>query len=132
RPAITGLGRDFLASRAAHLVKSGLQDQVFRRIAGNKKFGEHHDVRAKARSLLAGLPKARAIARDVANRAIDLREANDQAVRWRIVHKRLICPLHHSAAAASARRRSSRSALISSARRKATSIACSALSLGSQ
>jgi hypothetical protein len=46
-----------------------------------KKFGEHHKIGAQACRFGTGLAQPGAIARNVANRAIDLRKANCKTVR---------------------------------------------------
>ncbi len=72
--AIGGFSRQRLAGAAAGLLKSRLQDQIFRRIASQKQFREHHEIGIRASCLLACPADPRRIAGDVADNAAYLGE----------------------------------------------------------
>ena len=138
RAAVGGIARDLLAGGAAGFQKRRLQDEVLGWIARDEEFGKHHEIGAEGGRLGAGGADARDIARDVADRAIDLREANDEAVRGGILARR-----HQGTSfGGPVRRQASRRGIGAAAfdpfrlqqlgDEKATSIACSALSRGSQ
>ena len=80
RPAVGGVARQLLASRAAGLLERGLQHQILGRIAGEIELRRQHDVGAEGGGLLARFAQAVAIARDVADDRGDLGERNDEAV----------------------------------------------------
>ncbi len=80
RAAVGGVARDILAGGAAGLEKGRLQHQILGRIAGDEQLGKHNDISAEGRGLGARGADRRDIAGDVADRAVDLGEADDEAV----------------------------------------------------
>ncbi len=162
RPAVGGLAREALAGGAAGLLERRLEHQILGRISGEIELGRHHQIRAEARGLGARPAQTLEVALDVADDRRDLREGDDEAIggsghgrrldkilRRRGTARPLIrrpCgatpsparggkefSLHAYSAASTGRAGAARrSALSSSATRNATSIACSALSRGSQ
>ncbi len=83
RPSVRRLPRQLLQSRAARLLEGRLQDEVFRRIAGEEEFRRQHEVGPERRSLGARLAQPVAVARDVADNRGNLRERDDEAVGGR-------------------------------------------------
>ena len=72
RAAVGGFAREFLDRRAAGRLKRRLQDQIFRRIAGNEQFRQHDKVGAVGARPVARGAHLRGIAGDVAHRRVQL------------------------------------------------------------
>ncbi len=72
--AVAGLARELDGGGAGGILKGALQDQVFRRIAGEKEFGKDDELRALDLGGAAGLDGLFEIARDVAHDGVQLGE----------------------------------------------------------
>ena len=80
RTAVGGLARQLFDRGAAGRLKCRLQHQVFRRIAGNEQFGQHHQIGAVGPRLRAGGARLGGVARDVADRRVQLGQRNRELV----------------------------------------------------
>ena len=72
RAAVGGLPRQLLDGRAAGRLKGRFQHQIFRRIAGNEQFGQHHEIGAVGAALRARGAGLGGVAGDVAHRRVQL------------------------------------------------------------
>ena len=146
RAAVSGFARQRLHRSAAGRLESGLEHQVFRRIAGDEQFGKGDDIAAVARRLRPRLAGKLQIAGNVADDRIELGNRDGQTVGGTVVHNQALAPerpvrqwLSHALGAAQSAATcgiglalACRSDLNRSASRKARSSDCSALSRGSQ
>ena len=76
RAAVGGLARQFLDRRAAGRLERRLQHQIFRRIAGDEQFRQHHEIGAVGLRLLARGAGFRGVAGDVAHGRVQLGQRN--------------------------------------------------------
>ena len=80
RPAVRGVARQFLARRAAGLLKCRLQHQILGRIAGEIELGRHHDVGPEGCGFFTRSAQTVAVARNVADDRGDLGERDNKTV----------------------------------------------------
>ncbi len=74
RTAVGGVSRQFLDRGTARRLKRRLQHQVFRRIAGDEQFGQHHEIGAVGPRLRARGAGLGGVARDIAHGRVQLRQ----------------------------------------------------------
>ena len=80
RPAVRRLLGEILDRDLDRIRKSGLQDQIFGRIAGDDELGRHHEIGILLRRLGARAAEGRDVARDVADRRVELRQGDREDV----------------------------------------------------
>ena len=74
RATARGLARQFFDSGAAGGLEGRLQHQVFRRVAADEQFRQHHEIGAVGLGLVARGARLGGVARDVADRRVQLRQ----------------------------------------------------------
>ncbi len=89
RPAIGGFPRELLDRGAAGRLKCRLQNQVFRRIAGNEQFRQNDQIGAIGASLHARGACLGGIARDVTHRRVQLGQ-RDRKLRGAFGHGAMV------------------------------------------
>ncbi len=150
RAARGGFPRQRLDAGAAGGLERRLEHQVLGRIAGDEQLGKNHQIGALRGRRLARTPHLLGIAGDVADSRIELRDRDREPIGRTPVHTNDLAPALSRRNQASDRRKmqsfrtyspatagigftcAARTFLSNSAKRKARSIACSALSRGSQ
>ena len=80
RAAIGGVGGQLLGRPLAGPQEGRLEDQIFRRIAGEEKLGEKHEIGALPRGIGARLARLGEIAGDVADNRVELGDSDAQDV----------------------------------------------------
>ena len=83
--AALGLARQFFDGGAAGGLEGGLQHQIFRRVAGDEQFRQHHEIGAVGLRLVARRARLGGVAGDVADRRVQLRQR--ESVRERGVRR---------------------------------------------
>ncbi len=76
RAAVRGFAGQTLERRAAGVLERGLEDQVLRRVSGQEKLGEQHEIRALSGGLFARRAGAFEVAVDVAEGRVELCEGD--------------------------------------------------------
>ena len=80
RPAVRRLLGEILDRTLDRVRKSGLQDQIFGRIAGDDELGRDHEIGALLRRRGARAAEGRDVASDVADRRVELRQGDREDV----------------------------------------------------
>ena len=90
--AIGGFARQRLDRGAAGGLKSGLEDQILGRIAGDEQFGKGDEIGAVAGGRRTRLARALQVAGDVADDGIELRHGDGETIGLTCVHAAGLAP----------------------------------------